>query len=113
VFLALLVMATGSGLFKPIISGTIARTTDETNSALGFGIYYWMINLGAFLAPLVVSVLKGFSWRYVFVASALYTGLMLLPTVFAFRSPRGPRARRSCARCSSGPPRSSATRASC
>ena len=63
-------MATGSGLFKPIISGTIARTTDESNSAFGFGIYYWMINLGAFLAPLVVSVLKGFSWRYVFVASA-------------------------------------------
>ena len=63
VFLALLVMATGSGLFKPIISGTIARTTDERTSAFGFGIYYWMINLGAFLAPLVVSVLKGFSWQ--------------------------------------------------
>jgi proton-dependent oligopeptide transporter, POT family len=90
VFLALLVMATGSGLFKPIISGTIARTTDESNSAFGFGIYYWMINLGAFLAPLVVSVLKGFSWRYVFVASALYTGLMLLPTVFVFRDPPRP-----------------------
>ena len=90
VFLSLLVMATGSGLFKPIISGTIARTTDESNSAFGFGIYYWMINLGAFLAPLVVSVLKGFSWRYVFVASALYTGLMLLPTVFVFRDPPRP-----------------------
>jgi dipeptide/tripeptide permease len=61
VFLSLLVMATGSGLFKPIISGTIARTTDERTSGLGFGIYYWMINLGAFLAPLAVSVLKGFS----------------------------------------------------
>ncbi len=90
VFLALLVMATGSGLFKPIISGTIARTTDETNSAFGFGIYYWMINLGAFLAPLVVSVLKGFSWQYVFMASALYTGLMLLPTVFVFTDPPRP-----------------------
>jgi dipeptide/tripeptide permease len=90
VFLALLVMATGSGLFKPIISGTVARTTDESSSALGFGIYYWMINMGAFLAPLVVSVLKGFSWRYVFVASALYTGLMLLPTVFVFRDPPRP-----------------------
>ncbi len=89
VFLALAVMATGSGLFKPIISGTIARTTDETNSAFGFGIYYWMINLGAFLAPLVVSVLRGWSWRYVFVASAIYTGLMLLPTAFLFRDPPG------------------------
>jgi dipeptide/tripeptide permease len=89
VFLALLLMATGAGLFKPIISGTIARTTDASSSALGFGVYYWMINLGAFLAPLVVSWLKGFSWRYVFVASALYTGLMLLPALLVFRDPPG------------------------
>jgi len=90
VFLALLVMATGAGLFKPIISGTIARSTDERTSSIGFGIYYWMINLGAFLAPLVVSVLKGFSWQYVFTASAAYTGLMLLPAAFLYRDPPRP-----------------------
>jgi len=90
VFLALLVMATGSGLFKPIISGTIARTTDERTSAFGFGIYYWMINLGAFLAPLVVSWLRGFSWRYVFVASAAYCAAMLLPTALVYREPQRP-----------------------
>ncbi len=88
-FLALLVMATGSGLFKPIISGTIARTTDESNSACGFGIYSWMINLGAFIAPLVVSVLRGFSWQWVFSASAAYTGLMLLPAAFVYKDPPG------------------------
>jgi len=91
VFLALLVMASGAGLFKPIISGTIARTTDERTSAIGFGIYYWMINLGAFLAPLVVSVLRReFSWQAVFTASAAYTGLMLLPAAFLYRDPPRP-----------------------
>jgi len=90
VFLALLVMATGAGLFKPIISGTIARTTDERTSSLGFGIYYWMINVGAFLAPLVVSVLKGFSWQAVFTASAAYTAAMLLPAALLFRDPPRP-----------------------
>lgn len=90
VFLALLIMATGAGLFKPIISGTVARTTDERTSAVGFGVYYWMINLGAFLAPLVVSYLKGFSWTYVFLASALYTGAMLIPTAFFYREPPRP-----------------------
>jgi dipeptide/tripeptide permease len=90
VFGALLVMATGAGLFKPIISGTLARTTTEENSGFGFGIYYWMINIGAFLAPLVVSVLKGFSWRYVFIASALYCAAMLVPTVFLFKDPPKP-----------------------
>jgi proton-dependent oligopeptide transporter, POT family len=90
VFVALLVMATGCGLFKPIISGTIARTTDDSNSAFGFGIYYWMINLGSFVAPLVVSWLKGFSWQYVFFASALYCALMLLPTLFVYTDPPRP-----------------------
>jgi dipeptide/tripeptide permease len=90
VFISLLVMATGAGLFKPIISGTIARTTTEANSGFGFGIYYWMINLGAFVAPLVVSYIKGFSWSYVFTASALYCGLMLLPALFLYRDPPKP-----------------------
>jgi dipeptide/tripeptide permease len=90
VFLSLLVMATGSGLFKPIITGTVARTTDERTSAFGFGIYYWMINLGAFLAPLVVSVLKGFAWKYVFIASSAYCAAMLIPTIFLFREPARP-----------------------
>jgi dipeptide/tripeptide permease len=95
VFAALLLMATGAGLFKPIISGTLARTTTEENSGFGFGSYYWMINIGAFLAPLAVSVLKGFSWRYVFIASALYCAAMLLPTVFLFKDPPKPASTKS------------------
>jgi proton-dependent oligopeptide transporter, POT family len=95
VFASLLVMATGAGLFKPIISGTIARTTNESNSGFGFGVYYWMINLGAFLAPLVVSYVKGFSWSYVFIASSLYTALMLIPTLFIFQDPPRPENKKS------------------
>lgn len=90
VFLSLLVMATGAGLFKPIISGTIARTTSEQTSSVGFGIYYWMINLGAFLAPLLVTVLKGFSWRMVFIASSAYCAAMLLPAVLVYEEPPRP-----------------------
>ncbi|MBC8313968.1 MAG: MFS transporter, partial [Bacteroidetes bacterium] len=45
VFMSLLLVALGAGFFKPMISGTIARITDKSNSSLGFGIYYWSINL--------------------------------------------------------------------
>lgn len=90
VFAALLVMATGAGLFKPIISGTIARTTNEKTSGFGFGIYYWMINLGAFLAPLIVSAVKGLSWSYVFGLSSAYCALMLIPALFIYRDPPKP-----------------------
>jgi len=88
VFLALVVMALGAGTFKPIISGTIARTTDESNSTLGFGIYYWSINLGAFLFPLfLVPWLKSISWPWVIIAAAMGTGAMLIPTLLFFREP--------------------------
>jgi POT family proton-dependent oligopeptide transporter len=90
VFAALLVMATGAGLFKPIISGTIARSTNEKSSGFGFGIYYWMINLGAFLAPLIVSAVKGLSWNYVFGLSSAYCALMLIPALFLYRDPPKP-----------------------
>jgi proton-dependent oligopeptide transporter, POT family len=87
VFSSMLFIAVGAGLFKPIISGTLAQSTNEENSGFGFGIYYWMINVGAFLAPLLVSYLKGFSWSYVFTASSVYCALMLVPTVFLYRDP--------------------------
>jgi proton-dependent oligopeptide transporter, POT family len=90
VFTSLLLMSTGAGLFKPIIAGTLARSTNEENSGFGFGVYYWMINFGAFLAPLVVSYLKGFSWSYVFTASALYCAAMLVPSIFIYRDPPKP-----------------------
>jgi len=90
IFLFLLIMATGSGLFKPIITGTVARTTTKETSGFGFGVYYWCINLGAFIAPLWVSWIKGFDWRYVFFSSASWCFLMLLPTILVYKEPEKP-----------------------
>jgi len=89
VFIALVVMAIGAGTFKPIISGSIAKLTDEENSSEAFGIYYWSINLGAFLFPLfLVPFLKNnIGWQWVFYASALGTGAMLIPTALFFKEP--------------------------
>jgi dipeptide/tripeptide permease len=87
IFTTLLLMAVGAGLFKPIISGTIARTTNDSNSGFGFGIFYWMINLGALIAPLVAGYLAGIKWSYLFTASALYCALMLLVAAFLYRDP--------------------------
>lgn len=97
VFASLVFMAVGSGAFKPIISGTVARTTHEKNSTLGFGIYYWTINLGAFLSPILVSYLKGFAWSYVFIASSAWCALMLIPNIFIYRDPPRPQSTKSVA----------------
>jgi dipeptide/tripeptide permease len=88
VFVSLVIMGLGAGTFKPVVSGTIARVTNERTSTLGFGIFYWSINLGAFLFPLVlVPMLKAVAWHYVIIASAVGTGMLILPTIFIYREP--------------------------
>lgn len=88
VFVSLVVMGFGAGTFKPVISGTIARVTDEKTSTLGFGIFYWTINLGAFLFPLIiVPILKAINPSYVLVAAAIATGAMLIPTILVYKDP--------------------------
>jgi dipeptide/tripeptide permease len=88
VFASLLLMVTGAGFFKPIISGTIARCTDESNSSLGFGVYYWSINLGAFAFPLfLVPYLKAIGWNYIFIMAAVITGSLLFLALFGYQEP--------------------------
>ncbi|MGD9977099.1 MAG: MFS transporter [Bacteroidales bacterium] len=95
VFLSLLLMVTGAGAFKPIVSGTIARTTDSTNSSLGFGIYYWSINLGAFIFPLIlVPFLKQIGWSYIFTMAAIGTGWLLILNLFLFKEPQKPKSQK-------------------
>ena len=96
VFSSLILVALGAGFFKPMISGTIARVTDESNSSLGFGIYYWSINLGAFLFPLIlVPYLKSISYNYIFYMAAIGTGWLLLLNFFVYQEPTGMRAVKS------------------
>ena len=95
IFVTLAVMALGAGLFKPIISGTIARTTTEATSGFGFGLYYWMINFGALVSPLIISVLHKRSWSYVFLFSGTCTLLMFLPTLFLYKDPPKPASTKS------------------
>lgn len=88
VFASLILMAIGAGFFKPIISGTIARSTNESNSSLGFGIFYWVINLGAFLVPLIlIPILKEISYSYIFYMAAIATGSMLILNLFLYKEP--------------------------
>ena len=92
VFASLIIMAVGAGAFKPMISGTIARETNESNSTLGFGIFYWSINLGAFLFPLILVpyIKNAFGWQYVMMASAIGTAAMLIPTLLVYKEPKKP-----------------------
>jgi dipeptide/tripeptide permease len=91
VFLSLILMVLGAGFFKPIISGTIARSTTEKNSTLGFGIFYWTINLGAFIFPLIlVPWLKSISWTLIFIMASIGTGWLVILNLFIYKEPAKP-----------------------
>ncbi len=96
VFASLIFMVIGAGFFKPIISGTIARSTNKSNSTLAFGIYYWSINLGAFIFPLIlIPWLKSMSWSYIFIMASIGTGWLILLNIFVYKEPPKPSSTKS------------------
>ena len=40
VYVTFLLVALGAAIFKPIVSATVTKTTDEKTSSIGFGIFY-------------------------------------------------------------------------
>jgi len=71
-FAVFLLVAVGAAIFKPVVVGTVARTTTEKTGTLGFGIFYMMVNIGGFVGPIVAGIVRGWSWNYVFVASSVW-----------------------------------------
>jgi len=48
---ALLLIAFGASLIKPSITGTVQKVCTEPQRALGFSIYYTLVNIGGFIGP--------------------------------------------------------------
>lgn len=88
VFIIFLYLALGAALFKPIVSATVAKTTDKTTSSIGFGIFYMMVNIGAFVGPFVTSHFREISWEYVFISSAVVIAFNFVLLTFFYKEPR-------------------------
>ena len=86
-YVVFMFVAVGAALFKPIISATVAKTTDDSTSSIGFGIFYMMVNIGAFIGPIVASKLRGFDWQWVFTTSSVVIMVNLLIVFFLFKEP--------------------------
>ncbi len=82
VFVNYLFLAVGAAMFKPIISATVARTTNKENSSLGFGVFYMMVNIGGFIGPLVSLQFSETSFAKVFYISAVLIALNLVFVIF-------------------------------
>lgn len=72
----------GTAIFKPPLHGTLAHCVDESNSSVGWGIFYQVVNIGGFIGPMVAGYLRLLEWRYAFFASAGIIVVNMLVTAF-------------------------------
>ena len=82
-FAGILVLATGTAFFKPSLQGSIAQNLTKANSSVGWGIFYWVVNVGAFGAPFISTAILGKphdlqGWQNLFYACAAFTAVNLL-----------------------------------
>lgn len=80
-------VAIGHGMFKPVVISTVAKSTNEENGSVGFGIFYMMVNIGGFLGPIVAGVVRGWDWNYVFYASSIWIGFLAIVCMVMYREP--------------------------
>ncbi|MFO0740006.1 MAG: MFS transporter [Labilithrix sp.] len=72
-----LVLAFGTAIFKPGIQGTLAQTMTKRNSSVGWGLFYWLVNVGSFLGPMYAAFMRGRGWNWVFFGSVAVISLNL------------------------------------
>ncbi len=81
-------LAIGHAMFKPVVISTVALTTNEKTGSMGFGIFYMMVNVGGFLGPIIAGVVRGWSWTYVFWASAGWVVMLAITCLATYKDPR-------------------------
>lgn len=82
----LCIVLLGGAFIKPLITGTIAKTSSAVNKARGFSLFYWVVNIGSFGGKTVVpSIRQGIGLEYVNFFSAGMALLALLFAIFIFR----------------------------
>jgi dipeptide/tripeptide permease len=87
-FTAFMFVAVGAALFKPVVVGTVAKVTDDSNSATGFGIFYMMVNIGGFVGPIVAGRVRGWGWEYVFIACSFWALVNLIIVLTLYKEPK-------------------------
>ncbi len=89
VLAVLLLTAVGGSLIKPCIVGTVAKTTAENVRALGYSVYYMLVNLGGAIGPiLAMEVRQSLGIEYVLIMSSATSFLLIVGTFLFFREPQ-------------------------
>ena len=56
--LGLALVVLGGAFVKPVITGTVAKTSDDANRARAFSIFYMVVNIGSFTGKTIVAPIR-------------------------------------------------------
>jgi dipeptide/tripeptide permease len=81
--IGVLVLATGTAFFKPGLQGTIAHTLSKETSSLGWGVFYFLVNVGSLvghlLSPFILADHHPEDWRNMFLSARVSRFLTSCP----------------------------------
>ncbi len=85
VIVGLCLIVLGGSFVKPVITGTVSKSSDETNRARAFSIFYMVVNIGSFTGKTVVAPMRiqmGVETVPFFSAGAALLGLILVVLIY-------------------------------
>jgi len=90
VIAVLLFTAIGGSLIKPCIVGTVAKTSKPGAQALGFSIYYTLVNFGGAIGPIIAYyVRQDLGIEFVFIMSSITSLFLFFGAWIFFKEPDG------------------------
>lgn len=88
--LAVIAVGIGIGSYKPLISATIAKCTSSKDRNLAYAIYYWFVNLAAFLIPLIfvivifLGIIQQSTYHIIFLCGAVLVSVNIFTAILIF-----------------------------
>ena len=90
VIIVLMLTAIGGSLIKPCVVGTVAKTSKPQSQALGFSIYYTLVNLGGAIGPMIAYFVRtDLGIEFVLVMSSITSLFLFFGAWFFFKEPEG------------------------
>ena len=91
-FGGVIMLATGTAFFKPSLQGSLAHTMGAAKSSMGWGIFYWVVNVGSLVSHFIAAPIMATSggdktadaWERLFIACAIFSAMNFL-LLFTFK----------------------------
>jgi MFS family permease len=87
---AVMAVGLGIGTYKPLISSTVAKCTTDKDRNRAYSVYYWIVNLAAFVIPATFAAIIAFQiitqdmFYVIFLAGAGFVSVNILTAILVF-----------------------------